>query len=67
MRIADSLLAMLPTTIPLPETRTTQRIIENRNLTTQWETNDEESTEKHDNHEAKDSQNELEDIHEDLV
>lgn len=67
MRIADSLLAMLPTAIPLPETRTTHRIIENRNSTTQWEKNDEESTEKHDVHEAKDSQNELEDINEDLV
>lgn len=67
MRIADSLLAMLPTTISLPETNTTHRIIENRNLTTQWEKNDEESTEKHDSHEAKDSQNELEDINEDLV
>ncbi|CAO1324169.1 unnamed protein product [Diamesa tonsa] len=67
MRIADSLLAMLPTTIPLPETTTTQRIIENRNLTTQWEKNDEESTEQHDIHEAKDSQNQLEDINEDLV
>ena len=66
MRIADSLLAMLPTTIPLPETRTTHRIIENRNLSTQWEKNDEESTEN-DIHEAKVSQNELEDINEDLV
>ena len=58
---------MLPTTISLPETRTNHQIIENRNLTIQLEKDDEESTEKHEIHDAKDSQNELEDINEDLV